>query len=254
MVVVDCGSLPPTLIQSELFGYEKGAFTGAQQPHKGHIEAATGGTLFLDEIGELPRDLQVNLLRFLQEKTINRLGSARKIPVDVRVIAATHVNLEKAVREGRFREDLYYRLNVIHFSVPALRERDGDIELLADFYFRKFSSEAKFSAKGYSLAALQAMRNHAWPGNVRELINRIRQALVMCENGLIRPNDLGLGAVGIAHKRVPLDDARAAAEKCAIEACLSSARHNVSQAARELGVSRVTLYRLMEKYAIGGLN
>ncbi|MEO5703041.1 MAG: sigma-54 dependent transcriptional regulator [Gammaproteobacteria bacterium] len=249
-VAVNCGSLPTNLIQSELFGHEKGAFTGAHQRKIGRIESAAGGTLFLDEVGDLALDLQVNLLRFLQEKTIERVGGIDKIQVDVRVIAATHVNLENAVKEGRFREDLYYRLNVLHLEVPALRDREEDIELLARFFFDKFAKEKNRNVKGFRRDALQTINDYIWPGNVREMINRIRRAMVMCENRLITSADLGLDRRASQRRLVTLDEARNKAEKEAIQFSLRTNRNNVSKAARQLGVSRVTLYRLMEKYEI----
>ncbi|MHB0986872.1 MAG: sigma-54 dependent transcriptional regulator [Sulfuricella sp.] len=246
-VAVNCGALPPTLIQSELFGYEKGAFTGASQRKTGRIEAAAGGTIFLDEIGDLPLDMQVNLLRFLQEKTIERVGSTANVSVDARVIAATHVDLEAAVREGRFREDLYYRLNVLDVRMPALRERQGDIELLARFFFRKFAADKRHNVQGFTQEALRAMNEHEWPGNVREMINRVRRAMVMCENRLITAADLGLEGRGQGRQMLSLDEVRAAAERKAIQNALQHTHRNVSRAAHELGVSRVTLYRLMDK-------
>ncbi|MEZ4599767.1 MAG: sigma-54 dependent transcriptional regulator [Syntrophotaleaceae bacterium] len=249
-IAVNCGALPIHLIQSELFGHEKGAFTGANQRKIGHFEAAGGGTILLDEIGDLPLNLQVNLLRFLQEKTIERIGSTRSIPLDVRVIAATHVNLEKAVKEGTFREDLYYRLNVLHLKMPPLREREGDIELLAITFFEKFSREQISKAKGFSKQAMLTMRTHDWQGNVRELINRVQRAVIMTENTLITPADLGLEKRTATRSRISLDDARDKAEMETIQRCLKMNGNNVSQTARHLGVSRVTLYRLMNKFNI----
>jgi DNA-binding NtrC family response regulator len=249
-MAVNCGALPANLIQSELFGHEKGAFTGAHQRKIGRIEAAAGGTIFLDEIGDLSLDLQVNLLRFLQAKTIERVGGTQSLQVDVRVIAATHVDLERAVAEGRFREDLYYRLNVLHLRVPALRERENDIELLARFFFEKFAKEKNPQVRGFSQQALQVMNTYAWPGNVRELINRIRRAMVMCENRLMTPGDLGLERRSARRTIRTLVGARAAAEKEAIQYALRHTGNNVSRAARELRISRVTLYRLIEKYSI----
>jgi DNA-binding NtrC family response regulator len=250
-VAVNCGALPANLIQSELFGYEKGAFTGAAGRKIGHLESAAGGTVFLDEIGDLSLDLQVNLLRFLQESTIERVGGTEKISVDVRVIAATHVDLEKAVAEGRFREDLYYRLHVLNLKVPSLREREGDVEVLARFFFEKFSKERRPNLRGFSHKALQALAEHDWPGNVRELINRVRRAMVMSDKRLITPEDLGLHAAAPKRRLMSLEEARIEAERAAIHYSLNRCRNNVSRTARELGVSRVTLYRLMEKYQIG---
>lgn len=246
-VAVNCGALPPNLIQSELFGHEKGAFTGAAQRKIGRIEVAASGTIFLDEIGDLPMDMQVNLLRFLQEKNIARVGGTKHINVDVRVIAATHVDLETAVKEGRFREDLYYRLNVLDLKMPALRDRQGDIELLARLFFNKFSAEKHRNIRGFTQEAIRIMSDHDWPGNVRELINRIRRAMVMCEHRLITPADLGLERRTSGRYMLTLDKVRSTAERAAIQTALRRTHKNVSKAAQELGVSRVTLYRLMEK-------
>ena len=251
-VVVDCASLPTHLIQTELFGHEKGAFTGAHQRKIGRIEAAHGGTIFLDEIGELPHDSQINLLRFLQEKTIERVGSTTEIHVDVRVIAATNVDLEKAVEEGRFRRDLYYRINVLRIQMPALRERDEDIELLAKAYFEKFSRESASPVKGFSQHALAAMRRHPWPGNVRELINRVRRAMVMSENRLLTASDLGLEETALMDGAVTLDHARIRAEQDVILKTLRYNNSNMSLTARQLGISRATLYRLVSKFSASG--
>jgi DNA-binding NtrC family response regulator len=249
-VAVDCGSIPPTLIQSELFGYEKGAFTGAGQRHAGRIEAAHGGTLFLDEVGDLPLEMQTNLLRFLQESTIQRLGSTRPIEVDARVIAATHVDLEAAVKQGRFREDLYYRLNVLRLDVPPLRAREGDVEVLARYFLAQFVKESRKKVIGYTTRALEALRKHSWPGNIRELINRVRRAIVMCEGHWISPRDLDLEQVASTQETfvVHLNKARDAAERKALAEALKMSDQNYSAAARMLGVSRVTLYRLLEKH------
>jgi len=249
-VAVNCGALPKDLIQAELFGHEKGSFTGADRRRLGRIESAQNGTLFLDEIGDLPIELQVNLLRFLQEKTIDRIGGASEIPVDVRVIAATNVNLEKAVEEGRFREDLYYRLNVLHLDMPPLRERGEDVELLARHFFREFADKINPNLKGLSQQSIDAINAYPWPGNVREMINRIQRAVVMCEGRLISPRDLGLDQDAPNSLLMTLAEARAKAEKEAIETTLSAVRNNVSKAARRLDISRVTLYRLLEQHAI----
>jgi len=247
-VAVNCGALPRNLIQSELFGHEKGAFTDAHARQIGRIEAASGGTIFLDEIGDLPLDLQVNLLRFLQEQTIERVGSTRSIPVDVRVIAATHVDIEKQIEAGKFREDLFYRLNVLRLEIPPLREREGDVEILARFFFDKFASAQRSTAKGFSRQALVTMSTYSWPGNVRELINRVRRATVMCEARLISPAELGLERRESSRRRVmTLEQWRAHAEREAVSNALRRNRKNVTQAAHELGISRMTLYRLMDR-------
>lgn len=248
-VAVNCGALPPTLIQSELFGHEKGAFTGAHERKIGFIEAAHGGTLFLDEIGDLPHELQINLLRFLQEGTIERIGSRKKTHVDARVVAATHVDIDQAVREKKFREDLYYRLNVLNLNIPPLRERGEDVVILAKFFFKKFSGENN-RIKGFSDAALKAIEHHEWPGNVRELINRVRRAMVMTDKRLISSADLGLNERDSTSRLMTLDEARCSAEAETIRMTLKRTENNVSKAARSLSVSRVTLYRLMEKYNI----
>lgn len=250
-VPVNCGAIQATLIQSELFGHEKGAFTGASKEGRGLIEAANGGTIFLDEIGDLPLELQVNLLRFLQEKTINRVGSTRSIAVDARVIAATHVDLEKAVAAGTFREDLFYRLNVVPLRVPPLRERLADVEMLAEHFFHRFAAEKSPQIKGFSRRAMVAMNEHQWPGNVRELINRVRRAMVMAEGRLISPEDLGLVECDEQPRAWDgLEEARTRAEHGAISISLQQAGRNVTVAAKQLGVSRMTLYRLMIKHGI----
>ncbi|KAA0010674.1 sigma-54-dependent Fis family transcriptional regulator [Billgrantia pellis] len=247
-VPVNCSALPSSLIQSELFGHEKGAFTGASQQKIGQIEAASGGTLFLDEIGDLPLELQVNLLRFLEEKTIQRIGALDEIEVDVRVLSATHIDLEKAVAEGRFREDLYHRLNVLQVDIPPLRERQEDIEILARFFFDKFIEEKSMNVRGFSQEALVLMRQYHWPGNIRELTNRVRRAMVMCDQRLIKPADLGLERRTAKRHAMTLEEARNCAEKEALLSALNRNKHKVKKAADELGVSRVTLYRLMEKH------
>ena len=249
-VPVSCGAIPASLIQSELFGYERGAFTGAAHSKQGMFESAAGGTIFLDEIADLSLELQTNLLRFLQEKTINRVGSTQSIVIDVRVIAATHVNLEEAVRNGRFREDLYYRLNVLSLTIPPLRERHEDIATLAQHFFTKFAAEKNPRLMGFSRSAIHAMEVHGWPGNVRELINRVRRAMVMAEGRWVTIGDLGLEQRAESRFREALAEVRVSAERHAITAGLHRAQKNVSQAARDLGVSRMTLYRLMAKHDI----
>jgi len=247
-VAVNCGALPRNLIQSELFGHEKGAFTDAHARRIGRIESAVGGTIFLDEISDLPLDLQVNLLRFLQEKTIERVGNPQPIPVDVRVIAASNIALEKALQTGQFRADLYYRLSVLNLTIPPLREREGDVELLAQFFLRKFSSTERTRVKGFSRQALDSLNAYLWPGNVRELINRVRRATVMCEGRLISAIDLGLEKRQRTGPTVTLEETRATAEQQAISYALRRNSNNITQAASELGVSRMTLYRLMQRH------
>ncbi|ATG75687.1 Fis family transcriptional regulator [Zobellella denitrificans] len=249
-VALNCGALPENLVQAELFGHEKGAFTGAHCRKIGRIEAAMGGTLFLDEIGDLPLPLQVNLLRFLQEETIERVGGTETLYIDARVIAATHRDLKEEVKDGGFREDLYYRLNVLSIEVPDLKEREGDIELLANFFFRKFTEGQHHKVRGFSRKAIAAMNQHDWPGNVRELINRVRKAIVMTENRLITAADLGLESPEASRTLPTLEQARDQAEVQAIKRGLLHAHNNVSSAARLLGVSRMTLYRLMEKHQL----
>jgi len=247
LVPINCGAIAPNLIHSELFGYERGAFTGANRDKVGLIESANGGTLFLDEIGDLPRDLQANLLRFLQEKTIIRLGATRAIPVDVRVISASHVNLQQAVARGDFREDLYYRLSVLPVTVPPLRERRDDLVELAEHFFHQHAADKAPSLKGFSSRAVAAILAHNWPGNVRELINRVRRAMVMADGKWIEPDDLDLVMPSPPIEAV-LDDARCSSERLAIRACLDRSGQNVSRAARDLGVSRTTMYRLLAKH------
>jgi DNA-binding NtrC family response regulator len=249
-VAVNCGAIAPQLFQSELFGHEKGAFTGAGQRKIGRIEAAQGGTLFLDEIGDMPFDMQVNLLRFLQEKTIERVGGTEAIPIDVRVLAATHVDLADAVAQRRFREDLYYRINVVCVAIPRLADRGPDIEDIAHHYFARFARAHNRSLRGFSKAAMQALLSHSWPGNVRELVNRVQRAAVMAEGRFIQPEDLGFDRPAERNGMMTLEDARAAAERVMIRRALSQARNQVSRAATLLGVSRVTLYRLIDKYNI----
>lgn len=248
-IAVNCAAIAPSLIQSELFGYERGAFTGATTQKRGLIEMAQGGTLFLDEIGDLPLDLQANLLRFLQNKTINRVGGLSHLEVDARVVAASHVDLAGAVAQGRFREDLFYRLNVLSLSMPPLRQRMEDVPLLAQHFFMDCATDRPARLQGFSREALTAMTDHSWPGNVRELCNRVLRAVVMSEGRWITAADLGL-----VHRRpatgTDLDTVRTKAERDAIRRALLRAGNNVTHAARELGVSRMTLYRLMDKHGL----
>ena len=249
-IAVNCGAIPASLIQSELFGYERGAFTGAHKEKHGLIESADKGTLFLDEVADLPLEMQANLLRFLQEGTITRVGSTLIIGVDTRVIAASHIHLEAAVKAGKFREDLFYRINVLPLHVPPLRERKEDLELLVQHFFSVFSSDKNPRLKGFSKRAISAIKAHDWPGNVRELINRIRRAMVMSEGRLITPEDLDLAAPHGERQGEALEQVRIRAEREAIHVSLQGRGSNVANAARDLGVSRMTLYRLMEKHGI----
>jgi DNA-binding NtrC family response regulator len=249
-IAVNCAAIAPNLIQSELFGHEKGAFTGATRDKAGLLEAADGGTVFLDEIADLPKELQAHLLRFLQEKTITRLGATRATPLDVRIIAASHVNLQEAVARGAFREDLYYRLAVLPITVPPLRERRDDLMLLADHFFALYAAEKHPGLKGFSSGAVSAILAHAWPGNVRELMNRVRRAMVMAEGRLISAADLGFEDPFDAAPPPALDDTLMHSERLAIMACLHRAGQNVSRAARELGISRTTMYRLLSKHGV----
>ncbi len=249
-VAVNCGAIPSTLIQSQLFGHEKGSFTSAHRREIGSIEAAAGGTLFLDEIGDLPLEAQASLLRFLQESTIARIGSTETLTIDVRVIAATHVDLAVAVREGRFREDLYYRLNVLSVEVPPLRERLDDVAVLAGHVLERYRHEASPGLRGISDEGFAAMRAHSWPGNVRELVNRVHGAMILCETPWIGVTDLGFERPRRPAAAISLAGAREHNERELIVAALQRNTHNVSAAARDLGVSRVTLYRLARRLSI----
>jgi DNA-binding NtrC family response regulator len=243
-VAINCAAIPPTLLQAELFGHERGAFTGALQRKIGRVESAHGGTLFLDEIGDMPHECQAVLLRFLQEGTIERLGGNGPISVDVRVISATHVDLEAAVTDGRFRADLYHRLCVLRLIEPPLRERGGDIKLLANYALGMYRQDGLRKIRGFSSDAIVAMSNYAWPGNVRELINCVRRAVVMTEGRFITADDLGLPVTHQAQS-LTLAEARSQAERAAVERALQRHGHNLSEAAADLGVSRATLYRLI---------
>ena len=252
-VIINCAALPPNLIASELFGHEKGSFTGAHQRKIGRIEAADGGTVFLDEIGDLPLELQAHLLRFLQEKTIDRVGGKSPIKVDARVVAATNVDLKTAMMEGRYREDLYYRLNVLRLDMPPLRERGDDVELISMYFVRKFAEELDRPVKSIHRDALRAIRSYPWPGNVRELIASIRRAVVMAESDTILYADLGLPedqATRTNAAITSLEDIRNRAEAEAIRQTLKLRHRNIKMAASDLKISRPTLYRLLEKHSI----
>ena len=256
-VAINCAAIPENLLESELFGYERGAFTGASKTTLGKIETANGGTLMLDEIGDLPHSLQAKLLRFLQERTIERLGGRQEVPVDVRVVGATHQDLKALIKAGRFREDLYYRLSEIVIDIPPLRDRSGDAVLLAHAFLRRFAQEQRRSSLTLAEDAIQAIEAHAWPGNVRELLNVIKRAAIMADGARVTAEDIGLAAPtpegevpagGVSD--VDLRAVRERAERQAIVVALARTGGNILRASEMLGVSRPTLYDLMHRLAI----
>jgi two-component system NtrC family response regulator len=252
-VAINCAAIPENLLESELFGYERGAFTGAAKTTPGKIETANNGTLMLDEIGDLPQPLQAKLLRFLEQRTIERLGGRQEIPVDVRVVCATHQDLKGLIGDGRFREDLYYRLAEIVVTIPPLRQRQGDAVMLAHAFVRRFAQEQRRGSLSLSDDAVRAIEQHTWPGNVRELLNAVKRATIMCEGERLTPDDLGLPSPSDnAGERSDLDlrTVREAAERQAILAALARTNDNIVKAAEMLGVSRPTLYDLMRRLAI----
>ena len=249
-IAINCAAIPDTLLESELFGYEKGAFTGAAKQTIGRIEYANEGTLFLDEIGDLPMPLQAKLLRFLQERVIERLGGRGEIPVDVRVVCATHRDLASMIQEGSFREDLYYRLSEISIQIPPLRERPGDAVLLAQAFLERNAREMGRNIRGFTADALAALESHGWPGNVREMENLIKRATIMADGTQITAADLGLNAGGIAPYPVNLRQARENAERQAVTRALAQTDGSVAQAAELLGITRPTLYDLMAKIGL----
>ncbi len=250
-VAINCAAIPETLLESELFGYEKGAFTGANKQTLGKIETANSGTLFLDEIGDLPGALQAKLLRFLQERTIERVGGREEIPIDVRVVCATHQNLKELITAGRFREDLFYRLAEIVLNVPPLRDRPGDAVLLAHAFVQKYAAENRKGSMALLPEAIAAIEAHPWPGNVRELENSIKRAVIMADNATIRLEDIGLNASEVeGEDAFNLRTIRENAERIAITRVLSRANGNLSKAAELLGVSRPTLYDLMDRFGL----
>ena len=248
-VPINCGAIPETLLESELFGHERGSFTDAHRTREGRLELAEGGTLFLDEIGEMPPPLQVKLLRFLQDRTVERIGGRESTRVDVRVVAATNQDLKAAMAAGRFREDLYYRLGVVTITVPPLRERGEDIRLLADYFLEFYSQHHKRRLKGFTQSALRALQSHPWPGNVRELENRVQRAVILGQDAYLRPEDLEIESGDSAAPR-SLQSARDDVERRAIENAMSRNAGNVSRAARDLAVSRPSLHDLLRKHGI----
>ena len=260
-VAINCAAIPESLLESELFGHEKGAFTGATKTTIGKIETASGGTLFLDEIGDLPQALQAKLLRFLQERKIERVGGRQEIPVDVRVVCATHQNLKLQIAEQRFREDLFYRLAEIVVEIPPLRARQGDAVLIANSFLRRFANEHKRGSLTFSEVALRAIEDNHWLGNVRELLSAVRRAVIMADSSLIGCEDLGLAppamAVGgdgetpvRAAADLDLRTVRESAERAAVLTALARTNNNVARAADVLGITRPTLYDLMRRLAV----
>ena len=251
-IAINCASIPEALLESELFGYEKGAFTGAHKATKGKVECAEGGTLFLDEIGDMPYSLQAKLLRFLQEKTIERLGGRQEISVDVRVVCATNQNLEQMVKDKTFREDLFYRVSEITLNIPPLRDRDEDVIILAQYFLQRYTTEYKSNVKSFSEDGLGAIKAHRWPGNIRELQNKVKSAVIMCTGAQITAMDLGLyDHEGTSYElSLNLRAVRERAESLAINKAYSLADKNMSKAAELLGITRPTLYSLIEKYSL----
>src|SRR5580692_446572 len=249
-VAINCGAIPENLLESELFGHERGAFTGAVKQTLGKIENAHKGTLFLDEIGDLPHPLQVKLLRFLQDQIVERIGGRQKIQVDVRVVSATNANLEEKIAQGVFRGDLFYRMNAVTVRIPPLRERGGDVMLLANFFLTRFNREFNRNIRGFTDAATSALDAHDWPGNVRELENRMKRAVVMAESRMIDVTDLELAVGEETMPDLDLRAARLRAEREVLQAALVRSNNTLATAARLLGVSRPTLYGLMEVHGI----
>ena len=251
LVAINCAAIPENLLESELFGYEKGAFTGANQQTAGKIEYAHEGTLFLDEIGDLPLELQAKLLRFLQERVVERIGGRKEIPVDVRIVCATHQDLEQQMRDGRFREDLYYRVSEMTIHIPALKDRTGDAPVLAKAFLARFAGELGTGSLSFDAAALAAIEQYSWPGNVRELESRIKRGAIMAEGSQVTADDLELDTVATGDN-MPLNlrQIREAAERDAIIRALGHAGDNVTEAANLLGITRPTLYSMLEKYGL----
>jgi len=249
-IAINCGAIPENLLEAELFGHEKGAFTDAHAQRKGRVELAQGGTLFLDEVGELSPALQVALLRFLQEGKLQRVGGRQDIAIDARVIAATNADLKAAIRGGSFREDLYFRLAVVNILMPPLRDRGEDLMVLANAFLHRYAEGQRKKVGGFTSQAKAAIQEHRWPGNVRELENRIKRAVIMGEGSRVSPSDLELDSKLEKHHGKGLKDARAALEREMIETAMVRHRGNITQVAADLGISRPTLYEMMEKLEI----
>lgn len=254
-VAINCASIPENLLESELFGYEKGAFTGASKTTPGKIETAQNGTLFLDEIGDMPIGLQAKMLRFLQERVIERIGGRSEIPVNIRVICATHRDVSAMVADGSFREDLFYRVGEISILIPPLRERDNDVILLAKTFLGQYNNEFKTKIKGFSDGAVKAMLQHPWPGNIRELQNKLKSAVIMAEGNQIQADDLGLSYQDndMSLETLNLREVREHAESKAIRHAYQVAEKNMSRTAELLGVTRPTLYSLVDKYHLNDI-
>ncbi|MGN6689425.1 MAG: PEP-CTERM-box response regulator transcription factor [Sphingopyxis sp.] len=251
-VAINCAAIPENLLESELFGHEKGAFTGAVKTTEGKIELAHGGTLFLDEVGDIPLPLQVKLLRFLQERTIERIGGRKPIAVDTRIVCATHRDLEAMIAQGAFRDDLYYRLAEMVVKIPALAERPGDAVLLARHFLHKYAPEMNPAVRGFAPDALQAIDAARWPGNVRELENRIKRAVIMADGKLVTKDDLDMAGRGDepGESHLNLRSAREAADRVAIRRAMTQSEGNISLASKLLGISRPTLYDLLKQFRI----
>jgi two-component system NtrC family response regulator len=249
-IAVNCPAIPETLLESELFGHERGAFTGAVQQAVGKIEAANGGTLFLDEIGDMPSSMQVKLLRFLQSRVIERVGSHRSRQIDVRIVAATNQNLEQQIAEGRFRQDLFYRINQVTVQVPSLRQREGEAVFLATHFLRRFANEHGRDVRAFTPDALREIEAYSWPGNVRELENRVMRAVIMARGPRIAASDLGLAEEPSRGGVLRLRHARQRAEADVVRQALAQCGSNLSQTAKLLGISRPTLYGLLRQHGI----
>jgi len=250
LVAINCAAIPENLLESELFGYERGAFTGAVKTTPGKIESADKGILFLDEIGDLPIALQAKLLRFLQERVIERVGGRKEIPVDVRVVCATHQDLQRLIRDGRFREDLYYRINEATIRVPPLRERNGDAVLLARAFLTRFAKQHQRPIRDFAHSALEVIEQYDWPGNVRELENRVKRAIIMADGMDVTAKDLELAEVPAQAQPFDLREVRERAERSAIQRAMSYTDSNISRTSELLGITRPTLYNLIKKHGI----